>query len=268
MSENNNHNVISDEQLIGYIDGVLGPQEHARIAQLLEHDDLLRQRYDVFEAGSRPFKEAFDLILDQAPHARLQAMLDDTDVVVPLRRRGFGVPQMAMAASLLLAVFAGGLVAGNEFELPSWVPKSQAPVKAKGWRQTVAEYQSLYTKETLAGLWGGEQQQVAGLKRVSGRIGVEFSLAKVALAKASFKGARILTFKGKPLVQLAYLQGEQPLAFCVLKTGQADHGARLERRVNQNIVHWTKDGFSYMLIGAVPKDDLDQLAKVLEQRFS
>src|SRR5688572_13373005 len=100
MTGQDNHGV-SDDRLVAYIDNELSPDERAVVARALERDPELRERLEFLDTGGRPFGQAFDLLLDAAPDARLQAMFaglidgapagagtqpEPDDTVVPFRR--------------------------------------------------------------------------------------------------------------------------------------------------------------------------------------
>ncbi len=73
----------------------------------------------------------------------------------------------------------------------------------EGWRDVVANYQSLYVTETLAQV----DQQRADLKRLSGALGIDLT-ALPEVEGLSFKRAQQLGFNGRPLAQLTFLTAE------------------------------------------------------------
>ncbi|NJM35119.1 MAG: hypothetical protein HC850_10895 [Rhodomicrobium sp.] len=84
-------NDYSEETLLAYLDGELGDPERAAVSELLERDAKARARLETLKRGGRPFSEAFDVLLDAAPDAKLQAMFDE--LLAAARRRialGFG----------------------------------------------------------------------------------------------------------------------------------------------------------------------------------
>jgi anti-sigma factor RsiW len=127
---------INDARLVAFLDGELSSAERTALASALEGDPELRERLDLLESGGRPFKQAFDVLLEAAPDDRLQAMfaslvrdgaasaspvpvpqaLPETDNVAPLRRSpppaSLPLWQYAAAAILALALFGGGIAVG------------------------------------------------------------------------------------------------------------------------------------------------------------
>ena len=125
-------------------------------------------------------------------------------------------------------------------------PQGPAPL---GWTAAVASYQSLYVTETLS----NTGQAAAETDAVLARAADEF---EVALAPATqidgitFKRAQMLGFKGKPLLQMAYLTPDgTPFALCLIRTDKPDRGTKGIEMFDVAGVSWVKDGVGYLLIG-------------------
>src|SRR5579871_5106762 len=65
-----------DSQLVAYVDGGLSPDERAALEARLAGDPGLQERLRRLAAGNRPFSEAYDVLLRNAPRERLTAALD------------------------------------------------------------------------------------------------------------------------------------------------------------------------------------------------
>ena len=146
------------------------------------------------------------------------------------------------------------------------VPVCSAPPEAPGWRQVVAEYQGLMTSETLAAIPDNRDAVATELSAASGKLSLDLDPGKLALPNAELKRAELLDFRGKPLVQVAYLADNQPVALCIIANGQADKPAAFETREGFNIVFWTDNGRGYMLIGKLPRETLEAYAGDLQPR--
>ncbi len=281
MTGSVDHNAPSDAWLVAYLDGVLDEQQTSELRQVLVQNAELSQRLALLQGGSRDFKGAFEPLLDVAPDEKMQAMLSgliaknspqhvssQADNVVPMRPASKSMWQgfagMAAAAGIAIAVFSGGVYTGWQTGEPPVVQKTKI-----GWRQTVAQYVSLYSKQTLAGYPADPHAQSAGWQRVSKALGAQFTGKKARIDNLDLKGTQVLQLKGKPLVQIVYLhKGETPVALCIIKSKKPSAGQKTEQRMGLNIVHWVKDGFAYMLIGKVPKGELQKIAAPLVARFS
>lgn len=273
--ERKNGPSISDEQLLAYADGKASGEERAALDAALTGDPALQARLGALRSGDRPFRESFDHLLDSAPRDRLQALLADAEATAaptPGSAGGTGPTKgaaagwfrpAAFAASLLLAVglgYLGGLLPSNGDR-----SSTMATLAAEdAWRLAVAEYQVLYTRETLAGLRDDRTQQQSALRRVGDTLGLALSADAVTVPELDYKRAQILRFEDQPLAQLAYLHDDRtPVAFCITRTDQPDDDPRAERLKELNVVHWIKDGFAFMIIGDLPDDLLDRIGRRL-----
>lgn len=281
-----NSNDISDARLVAYIDGELSPDDRAAIARALEANPQLRERLEFLNTGTRPFGEAFDLLLAAAPEARLQAMFASlveeepagaapasqsaADNVVRLRpapRRGLSpLWQLAMAASIALTAYGGGIVTAVLYG-----PKEvQQQVAQRGWMDAVAQYVSLFSQDTLAGMPAEAAAQQAGLQRVSTALGKDISREKVAgLPTLAFRGTQLLQLEGRPIAQIAFLSDTgKPVAICIIKTPRPAEPQTTARREGLNIVHWITGGYGYMVIGDLPADTLARISEAARARLS
>ena len=135
-------------------------------------------------------------------------------------------------------------------------------VTAKGWRQAVADYQMLFTTESLTPDQGGND----ALALASERVGLLLDPATRAASGLQFRRAQLLAFNDKPLVQLAYL-GEDgvPVAFCIIASNKPEAETQYEVRNGLGIVHWIIGGYGLMVIGDLPEDRLNRIAADLRK---
>ena len=289
-------NDVSDARLVAYIDGELSPADRATVARALEADPELRERMEFLDSGGRNFGSAFDLLLDAAPDDRLQAMFaglvngeaassasssaraaDDDEKVVPFpqRRRPGGLSpiwQFAVAASFALTIFGGGIITGVLYgPKPPAVDVPDTPQTAqRNWMDAVAQYVSLFSAETLAGMPTDPAARQEGLQRVSTALGKDITPEKVAgLPTLDFRGTQLLQLQGRPIAQIAF-QSEtgKPVAICIIKTNRPPEEPSPERREGLNIVHWIAGGYGYMVIGDVPQDALNRISEAARAQLS
>ncbi len=181
---------------------------------------------------------------------------------------GRGWRPAAVAACVAFSLLAGfgagyGLNEAQDRQTAAAVTETEAEV----WRQAVADYQALYTRETLSTALSDPLVQTAGLQRVSKSLGLALPFSVAEVGGLDYKRAQILKFGDKPLAQLAYLyEDEIPIAFCIVRLDEADRSAKSEVRSGLNIVHWVKKGYSLMLVGDLPLEDLNRFARELEGR--
>lgn len=278
---------ITDEMLVAYLDGELALSDRTAVETALKDDVQIRDRLALLQDGERPWAEAFEAVLDQAPLAKLEAELaaaiqaQEEAVSVsdpagagsyetaPANDRGeqrWWRPAMAACVAVTLMVgFAAGY-GTNEAQKPQIA--SAVGTEAEVWRQAVADYQALYSRETLSTALSDPIVQSAGLLRVAEALGLALPDAVSKIPGLDYKRAQILKFGEQPLAQLAYLYRDDiPIAFCIVRLDEADQTARNEVRSGLNIVHWAKDGYSLMLVGDLPVDELNDFARALEGKI-
>lgn len=269
MNEN-----INDEILAAFLDEELSEAERARVETALAADMTLADRLHALEFDTSAFVKSYDTLKQSAPAEKLQNTLSEilenphtqsNASYIPNARKGL------IAASVVLVLGLGvglGFALGKiGFLQPNSQVEQQIASKEE-WRQAVAEYQALYTSNTLNRVNFPVNEQKENLAALSKDIDLEITIEKLLLSELEFKRGQVLNYKGKKLVQLAYLyENSKPVAFCILNESQGEIELSPEQRKNLEIVHWTKNGRSFMIIGDVPKLKLKSMATKLNMRF-
>lgn len=287
MNNNRDYGPISDEDLVAYLDGMLDDESMEHVAREVAKDRDLDARLNLLKKGDRPFADAFDLLLDEAPARKLEQVLDEVlnpppppveepatsfslspvspSAVIKEPWRGW---RMLAAAVVLLAVFSAGLFASRL--VPGLGQQVASLPGEKGWRAAVADYQSLFVKATLDNAGRDWKAQEENLRSAMSHVGMDLDVQKVTVSLLDLKYAGILEFKGKPLVQMAYLYDKRtPVSFCIIRNGKpTDHDVAAEQRLGLNIAHWQAKGYGYMVIGDVPPAAVDEIARALKARLS
>jgi len=246
-------------RLVALIDNQLDETaRRAMQARLAAEPDLLAL-YHRLAAGGLPFRRAFDDALAEAPVARIQASLDalDGDARRP-RRRWIG------AAAAALVLLGAGWAAGRY--APPGPAAPLASADQSDWRAAVANYVSLYTSETFAGGDGGAHE-AAELAHLSQDLGVELTPERIALPDLTFKWANMLGYDGAPLGQIAYLDADKPVVFCIIRKGEKDAPIAAESREGLAIAAWTRGGRGFLVGGRISEQRALQLAGTLAARF-
>ena len=274
MTQNDKAESVRDSELIAFLDGNVQPAEGAALQARIASDAKLKARLSMLARGSRPFKEAFDAVLDSAPKARLATRLDaELRRHEAVGRRAQGKRRAALAAVaagltlLVIGIGAGYSLrfAGKPFSRPEIAQEADI---LDAWLQIVASNHALYTRDSLAVIGPDATPSDGDLEAIGTRLGVDLSKARGALSGGDLKEARLLEFHGVPFVRLVYLDADYgPVAFCIFAGDQDDE--RLEKSVREgmNLVYWVGEGLGFMLIGRVPMPDLETLAQTLTRQF-
>jgi anti-sigma factor RsiW len=271
---------VSDEQatkdeaaLVAYLDGALGAGERAALETRLAAEPALKARLDLLAAGGRDFARAFDALFEAAPAERLSAMLGRIEAENRARARTRTTSARRRVLQLAAAIVLFALGGGAGFLLAERGAEVNAPREAAedkvNWRAAVAEYLTLYTADTLAGMPEDEALKAKELAAVGAKLDLDLSTEAVALPDAELKRAQLFSFRNMPLAQIAYLSPRDgPLAFCVILNGKPDHEPKFEVREDLNIVFWNKDGRGYLVIGRAAREELEKFAGSLRARVS
>jgi anti-sigma factor RsiW len=261
---------INDELLVAYVDGELPPDERSRVNHALATDPAVKTRFDRL-AGTPSLKEPFGVLLAAAPEDRLAAILEEAEAkaapsAAPLARPTLR-PRAALAAAILLFL-AGGAV-GIGLQSAVLQTGGSAAEEHENWRAAVADYLSLYTSDTLAGIPDNPDERARELAAAGAKLSLPLDVGKVVLPDLTLKRAQVFAFRDKPLVQVAYLSpATGPVAFCIIDNGQKDAPPAFEEREGKGVVFWGKAGRGFMIIGNLPRDRLELLAETLAARIA
>ena len=272
-------NGSGDETLLAYLHGQLSGTEADAMRDAIAADDELRERADELQRGGEEIAQAFAVMLKDAPDERLAAMLAEIDQPdstppIPLTPANdaswSGGMRLLAAAVALLIAFGGGVTSSFIFTPePPPPPKSKMMASpAVQLRDAVSHYMALYSKTTLEMVPSNPKAQSRSLKAASDALGLSLSKKQVSLKSAKLKGARILTFKDKPLIQIGYLHnGETPLAICITRAHEPAHDLKTETRWRQNMAYWSDDEYVYVVVGKLPQDTINDIAQTFAKRF-
>jgi hypothetical protein len=149
-------------------------------------------------------------------------------------------------------IFAGGFLAAR------WAEPGE------DWRQAVAEYMGLYTSETFGA--AASPNLRGDLAAMGDRLGLALDPDRLSVGELTPRRAQMLQYDGAPLAQIGYVDGQIPLAFCVIKDGEKDAPLSLANKEGLTTASWAKGGRGFMLIGNLPADRIDALARALQER--
>ena len=245
---------FSDETLRAYLEGKADEAEAAAIEAAIEADPDLEQRLMALD----PFAPVVQAVFEQIPSEALQI-----DLPSP---QNSGTARPAAGPWRLLTVAAS--VAVVAVSATYWATRP-APM---GWAEQAAIYQSLYTADTIASLDSSPTALDAQFAQAEEKLGRSLNRdALESLPGLDVKRAQILSFKGKPLVQVVFANEQgQPLAFCIIRQGAGAPARDVKQAAISGVATatWAQDGYGYMLIGSDAQTDLNPQLKVLTETFA
>lgn len=225
---------FTDEDLTAFLDTEADAELSAAIEARLETDAALATRMAALDIPLAQIAGAYDAMLAGAP--TMPEFAQNTQVTPRRSGWGWGVGTFSggLAAGLAVAVFLG--LGAPEPEKPGWVA-------------FVANYQALYTTQTLATTNPSQDDAQAQLATVSAALGLDFTALPTADG-LTFKRAQVLGFNGKPLIQIAFLRDDgTPVALCIIPAGPDARGMDTGEAQGLDIARWNTPGFGYLLIG-------------------
>lgn len=137
------------------------------------------------------------------------------------------------------------------------------------WRSVVAQYMSLYTRDTLGTGPVDAALQSAQLRDVGSQLGLALTPDRVQLPGASLRRAQMLAYDGRALGQITYLDAAQaPMALCIVQSSKGAKAADAERRQGMNVVYWSSDTHAFMLIGHESPDAIKAMSDRIRQSLA
>ncbi|ALK32615.1 anti-sigma factor family protein [Burkholderia plantarii] len=287
-----------DSTLIAYADGELDAADAARVEQALAESSELRQSVERLRASRLPYRDAFAAQrLPELPDAlrlRIEAMAStaqarpagepavDASVGAPepreaaspaagnvhaLPARRVARPALWLAAAFVAGAFCAGLVqqfAAGGFG--SGVAGGGATLASAGakkpWISVAADYQQLYTRDTVANLQPDPAVSSAIVGAIRSDDGIRLRVPDLRMAGFTFKAVDRLRYDGKPLVQIVYLpEHGTPVALCVMKDARPDQSITQREMHGMTVVSWRQNELSYALIGKPDSGNLEAVAR-------
>ena len=170
-----------------------------------------------------------------------------------------------LVAAFVAGAFCAGLALqfGSELIHPAGTgAMSTASGEPMPWIRAAADYQRLYTRDTVADISVDMNASAKTVDAIRQADGVALRVPDLRTANIAFKSVARLRFNDKPLVQIVYLpEHGAPIALCVMKDSRPDHAIAQTQVSGMNVVSWRQNELSYALIGKPDSGDLGSLAQ-------
>ena len=251
---------IDDVVLMAYVDGELSAERRAEVEAAVGQSKELADRLADMRASALPYGAAFDRqALPPVPEAltwRVEDLARISKSSPPqLQRRAW--PRLAAA------FLVGALVAGSALQLSRHEPSSMGlTASVTPWVKAVADYQVLYTRETLANINEDHalSEKVVGDLQRADHLGVV--IPDLRDAGLTFKRVQRLSYNDQAVVQMVYLPEKGgPVALCLTRDARADEAPRTQEVSGMHTVAWRHNHVGYVLLAKDAQVDLAELGK-------
>ena len=252
---------IDETDLLAYADGDLSPARMAEVDAVVARAPELAARLAVMRASVLPYRAAYEA--QPLPPLPTSLSTRVADLIEAESRR-----QRARRSSgpRLVAAFAAGVVccALSWTLLSTWQPLALTARGVAPWIQAVADYQQLYSRETLADVTEDPQlsERIIGELRVVD--GMTVRVPDLRSAGLTFKRVQRLSFHRQPVVQMVYLpEHGDPIAVCITRDVRADEDPHVQQIDELSTVSWRRGNLGYVLLGKAPAQSMLELARRL-----
>jgi anti-sigma factor RsiW len=265
---------IDDTVLLAYVDGELTPEQRAEVEAALAQSRALADRVVALRSSILPYAAAFHrqaiASVPQSLSERVNDLIRVTsaaDLGEATRVRGrvaswrFATQSAAPWRIAVAAFVAGVVLCAGVLQLQS----RQHPT-APEWVQSVASYQELYARQTLANIVEDHAltQRVIDDSRAAG---VDAVVPDLRAAGLTFKRAQRLSFRGQELIQLVYLPASgDPVALCMMREKNRNSAPHLEELGPMHAAAWHAGDLGYVLVAKNSPIDLLALGRHVANR--
>ncbi|WP_277183868.1 anti-sigma factor [Caballeronia sp. BR00000012568055] len=247
---------VDDSLLMSYVDGELSPEQRAEIEAAIAHSDELAARAAALQASMLPYRAAYDRqTVPPVPESLTRRIEELVSVSTPQARKAQrGGRRFAMqwaAAAFVAGAICSGVLTGY---LGGFNPMKPG---ADPWVQSVADYQVLYGRDTVANLREDKANTEQVLADIHQRDGMPVDVPDLRQVGLKFKRVQRLNYHDRPLIQMVYLpERGDPVALCVIEENEGDAPVKSSQVGEMKTVTWRANRLAYVLLGKAPSVDL------------
>jgi anti-sigma factor RsiW len=255
---------VDDTLLLAYVDGELSADRRAEVEAAAAHSPDVAGRLAALRASALPYAAAFDKqVIPPFPVGLSERISELVSVsTVPARapavsRRHFWTTGSGLRVAA--AFFAGAVISGVLLTFMSG-HRGTATVDSS-WVKAIADYQVLYTRETVANVVEDPSLTEKILGELRQNDGLPVVIPDLRSAGLTFKRVQRLSVHNQPVVQIVYLpeHGGDPVALCLTRSTQPDEVPRGRVVDDMQAVEWRQDNMDYVLLARQAQLDLADL---------
>jgi anti-sigma factor RsiW len=252
---------IDETDLLAYADGNLSRERVTEVEAAVAGSPQLAARLAAMRASVLPYAAAYEAHPLPPVPAHLSARIAEL-IETDTRRqqsRGSSWPR-------LVAAFAAGVAccAITWTLLSTGRPLTLTAQGVSPWIQAVADYQQLYSRETVANVTEDPRLSERVISELRVADGMSVRVPDLRSAGLTFKRVQRLSFHQQPVVQMVYLpEHGDPIALCVTGDVRADENPRAQQVDQLSTVTWRRGNLGYVLLGKAPAQAMLELAQRL-----
>jgi anti-sigma factor RsiW len=284
---------MDDILLMAYVDGGLTPCGLKEVERAISISAEIAERVALFKASALPYRQAFrhqqlppvpeSLNRKIAEMTCLFATSANMDAVGKFHSAGApafradarakpAVPvhsKLRLTAPWLAVAFVTGVFCcGAALRFVGFGPHATMLASASPWVTAAADYQRLYTRDTVA--FDLPNSAVAShiVDNIRRDDGLPIRIPDLRSLGLTFKRVQRLRFNDRPLVQIVYLPEQgPPVALCVVKEDKPDTVLAQQLVDSMDVVTWRQARLGYALIASPGNVDLGAIGKqIFESR--
>lgn len=268
---------INIEELYAYVEDELDPDARKRVEQAVSANPELAEELAAMEASRLPYKVAFNRQKMPLVPEEISEKLSSWVAVAEAApcelsvdsRAGKNKTHIALAlACVILMTFGLGFWSASVSQTTLVQMQEREVQYQQEWVELVADYQSLYVRDTVVSISGGQDKAQILLEKIDKNKGLNSRVPVLATLGYEFKRAQELGHQGQPLVQLVYLKDKgPPLALCFMPSLGEDTPALFGRHGGLGTVSWRQDDQLFVIVAAERASALQQLQQLASKAW-
>lgn len=253
---------VDDTLLLAYVDGELSADRRAEVEAAAAHSADVAERLAALRASALPYAAAFDRqLLPPIPPqlskriAELASVSASSDT--PWRHRQG--PRLRLAAVFV----AGAIISATMLKLVSErTPVTTVAATDSSWVKAIADYQTLYTRETIANVIEDRAVTEKVLVDLRQNDGMPVFIPDLSSVGLTFKRVQRLSFHNQAVVQIVYLpEHGDPVALCLTQDAQRDEVPHSREVSDMQTVAWRQGHVDYLLLARGMQLDLPEIGR-------
>ena len=191
---------VDDSLLMSYVDGELPPEQRAEIEAAIAHSDELAARAAALQASVLPYRAAYERqTVPPVPESLTRRIEELVSVSTPQAAQGARAaarrfPMQWAAAAFVAGAICSGVLTGYLGGLNPFESRRLDP-----WVQSVADYQVLYGRDTVAKLREDKASTEQVLADIHQRDGMPVDVPDLRQVGLKFKRVQRLNYHDRPL---------------------------------------------------------------------